>query len=202
MNYKNIVFDMGNVLIDYEPDRVIRQFTQNEVLIRKVSNILFSSSEWILLDGGLISEERAMKQILPRFDTEEERCVATESFAHWHEYNMYPKEGMLPLLKELKAAGHGLYVLSNASMRLPECYKTVIPGWELFDGILFSAEEKCLKPQTIIYEKFFERFSLKPSDCFFIDDLPQNIEGAAECGMDGYVFADGDVEKLRQLLLS
>ena len=82
------------------------------------------------------------------------------------------------------------------------CYRQVIPAIELFDGVLFSAEVKCLKPQKEIYMHFYRRFNLKPEECFFIDDLPGNIEGARQTGMDGYCFADGDVERLKARLLS
>ena len=93
-----------------------------------------------------------------------------------------------------------IYLCSNASMRLPDMYKKVIPGIRHFDGVLFSAPEKCIKPQRQIYEALFSRFCLKPEECFFVDDLQLNIDGARECGMDGYCFADGDIEKLKGVL--
>ena len=100
----------------------------------------------------------------------------------------------------MKEAGFGIYLCSNASLRLLDCYKDVIPGIEYFDGVLFSAEVKCMKPQREMYGHLFERFGLKPEECFFVDDLQLNIDGAKECGMDGYCFADGDVQKLRSVL--
>lgn len=57
-------------------------------------------------------------------------------------------------------------------------YKEVLPAVECFDGILFSAEVLCMKPQKEMYGHFFERFGLKPEECYFIDDLPNNIAGA------------------------
>jgi len=51
-----------------------------------------------------------------------------------------------------------------------------------------------------MYGRFFDRFGLKPEECYFIDDLQNNIEGAKACGMDGYCFADGDVGKLKETL--
>ena len=57
-----------------------------------------------------------------------------------------------------------------------------------------------MKPQKEMYNHFFERFSLKPEECFFIDDLKRNIEGARACGMDGYCFADGDIGRLKKRL--
>ena len=57
-----------------------------------------------------------------------------------------------------------------------------------------------MKPQKEMYGHLFERFGLKPEECFFIDDLSHNIEGARAVGMYGYCFADGDVEKLKKRL--
>ena len=83
---KNIVFDMGKVLVEYEGDRVCRHFSEDEALIRKVSTAVFVSPEWLMLDMGIISEEEGLSQILTRLDTEEEKELARKSFAHWHEY--------------------------------------------------------------------------------------------------------------------
>ena len=57
-----------------------------------------------------------------------------------------------------------------------------------------------MKPQKEMYGHLFERFGLIPEECFFIDDVQENIEGARACGMDGYCFADGDFERLKAVL--
>ena len=83
-------------------------------------------------------------------------------------------------------------------MRMLDCYRQVIPAIECFDGVLFSAEVKCMKPQKELYEKFYKRFGLKAEECFFVDDLLLNIQGAEATGMKGYCFEDGNVERLRR----
>ena len=110
---------------------------------------------------------------------------------------MWKVPGMEELVRELKAEGFGIYLCSNASLRMVTWYKNIIPAWECFDGIFYSAEVKCMKPQKEMYEHFYERFGLDPQECFFIDDLQDNIDGAKATGMDGYCFADGDLEKLK-----
>ena len=76
---KNIVFDMGKVLVEYEGDRVCRHFSEDEALIRKVSTAVFVSPEWLMLDMGIISEEEGLSQILTRLDTEEEKELARKA---------------------------------------------------------------------------------------------------------------------------
>lgn len=196
---KNIVFDMGRVLVGYDADRVCREFMTDEKEIKDVMTSVFISPEWIMLDMGVISEEEALARMQSRLETAHEKEMAALCLEHWHEYNMWPMEGMGELVGELKGRGYGIYLCSNASLRLLSCYG-MIPGVEYFDGLLFSAEVKCIKPQKEMYGHLFERFGLKPEECFFIDDVQLNIDGARACGMDGYCFADQDREKLAQYL--
>ncbi len=196
---KNIVFDMGKVLTDYVADEVCRRFIENEAERRQVCTSVFISPEWVLLDMGVIGEEEALRRMQERLPGEHAKEMAAHCFWHWHEYNMWPMEGMGELIKALKEKGYGIYLCSNASVRLLECFKRVIPGIEYFDGILFSAPEKCMKPQKEIYQRLFSRFSLKPEECYFIDDQPMNIRGGESCGMAGYVY-DGDRRKLEEKL--
>lgn len=196
---KNIVFDMGKVLVGYDTMRVCRQYMEDEEDRELVCTAVFVSPEWLLLDMGVISEEEALNRICKRLPVRlhEKARLCME---HWPDYCMWPIEGMEEIIKNLKGKGYGIYLCSNASMRLPKLYKKVIPGIEYFDGVIFSASVKCIKPQRQIYEILFSRFGLKPEECFFVDDMQLNIDGARECGMDGYCFEDGDIEKLKGVL--
>ena len=196
---KNIVFDMGKVLVGYDTMRVCRQYMEDEEDRELVCTAVFVSPEWLLLDMGVISEEEALDRICKRLPARlhEKARLCME---HWPDYCMWPIEGMEEIIKNLKGKGYGIYLCSNASMRLPKLYKKVIPGIEYFDGVIFSASVKCIKPQRQIYEILFSRFGLKPEECFFVDDMQLNIDGARKCGMDGYCFEDGDIEKLKGVL--
>lgn len=196
---KNIVFDMGRVLLDYDPVKVCRHFTDRREDVELIGEELFFAEEWILLDRGAISEEEALLRVQNRLPDERTRELARLCLAHWHEYNIEPKQGMAGLIKELKEAGLSIYLCSNASLRL-RVYENRIPGIEYFDGTMVSAEEKLLKPEPEMFVRLFEKFSILPEESYFIDDLSDNIEGARACGMDGYCFADGEVEKLRNYL--
>ena len=176
---------MGNVLVRYDSMRTSRQFAEDETELNLVNTSVFVSPEWIFLDMGVMSEEEALKKMQARLPQGHAREAARLCLEHWHEYCMWEIPGMRELVTELKEKGYGIYLCSNASLRMLSCYRQVIPAIELFDGVLFSAEVKCLKPQKEIYMHFYRRFNLKPEECFFIDDLPGNIEGARQTGMDG-----------------
>lgn len=195
---RNLVFDMGNVLIHYIPqvfmDRLGVPEEDRPLLAREV----FGSVEWIRMDRGTLGQEEAvaaMEARLPRRLWEYARRLV---LGWWLDGPLMPMEGMAALLEELKGLGYGLYLLSNATVRQPE-YFPGIPGSQFFDGAVISAHWKVLKPEREIYEILFREYGLEPSECFFVDDLNINVEGALCAGMDGYIF-DGDVGRLRQAL--
>ena len=200
ISYKNILFDMGNVLVTYNPEWVIRHYTEDEELIREVKNIVFNSQEWFLLDAGLIEEEKAERNWMERLSSDKARELAHLSFQNWHLYNMKVIPGTAEMIRTLKENGKEIYLLSNASMRLLSIYKEVIPAVECFSGIFYSAAHKCVKPQDIIYERFLKEYSLKPSDCFFIDDLEENISAAKAVGISGAVMKSRTAKETAEIL--
>ena len=200
ISYKNILFDMGNVLVTYNPEWVIRRYTEDEELIREVKNIVFNSQEWLLLDAGLIEEEKAERNWMERLSSDKARELAHLSFQNWHLYNMKVIPGTAEMIRALKENGKEIYLLSNASLRLLSIYKEVIPAVECFSGIFYSAAHKCVKPQDIIYERFLKEYSLKPSDCFFIDDLEENISAAKAVGISGAVMKSRTAKETAEIL--
>ncbi len=193
---KNIVFDMGNVMLRFDRDYFLDAVGVKGEDRKLLLNNVYVSLEWARMDRGSMTEAEAaasMCQRLPeRLHEKVHRLVD-----QW-DRPILPVEGTAELIAELKALGYQLYLLSNASYRQHE-YWPRIPGSEYFDGALVSADEKLVKPQPEIYRLLFSRFSLRPEECFFIDDSPQNVEGAFYCGMPGAVFNDG-VPALRKAL--
>lgn len=198
---KNLVFDMGNVLVAYDDNRVCRQFMEEGTEeYERVRMAVFGSQEWVLLDMGVITEEEGLDRMKKRLSSDREKELAEQCFRHWHEFCMWTIEGTEELIRSLKEKGFGIYLCSNASVRLRSCYREYIPAADCFDGILFSAEEKLLKPQKEIYLRLFEKYGLKPEECFFVDDLQNNIEGAQACGMKGYCHKDRNTDRLSAIL--
>lgn len=196
---ENIVFDMGNVLVGYDARRVCEHYIADEKDREQVCTAVFVSPEWVYLDMGLMTDEEALARMCARLPKRLHEA-ARLCMENWHRYCMWTIREMGPVVRWIKAKGCRVFLLSNAAARLRQCYESVIPEIDYFDGVLFSAEEQCIKPQRQIYERFFEKFEVLPEECFFIDDLQMNIDGAKACGMDGYCFADGDIEKLKQVL--
>ena len=193
---KNILFDMGNVLIHFDRQAFLNRLDVSEedkqLLLREV----FLSVEWVQMDRGTLCEETAEPLMCRRLP--QHLHDAVHSLVSLWDEPMLPVEGMAELVEELKEKGYGIYLLSNASIR-QHAYWPKIPGWQFFDGKVISADEKVMKPHPDYYLIALERFHLKPEECFFIDDLPANIEGAQYCGIAGAVFHK-DVSLLRAQL--
>lgn len=194
---KNIVFDMGQVMIRFERKTFIERVGITDPSDQKLlRNKLYVTYEWAAMDRGTLNEESAEERILPRLP-ERLHEAARLLLSKW-DRPILPVEGMAELVKELKENGYGIYLLSNASVRQHE-YWPRVPGAEYFDGTLISADVKLVKPQPEIYRVFYEKFHLDPAECIFIDDNHNNIEGAVYTGMQGIVFHN-DMAELREEL--
>ena len=194
---RNIILDMGNVLIHWYPERFVERYGLSEEDRALVLQEVFTSVEWIQLDRGIISFEEGIGAMCRRLP-ERLHTAARELTLDWWRDCLFPVEGMGELVRELKGLGYGIYLLSNAKADLP-LYFDRIPGSECFDGRIVSADWKLLKPQPEIYELLLRQFGLKAEECFFADDLFINVEAALLVGMSGTIFRGA--KELRRALI-
>ena len=191
---RNIVFDMGNVLIRFDPLLFIEREGITDQEDRKtILDELFNSVEWAQMDRGILEEKTAEPFILKRFPERLHPAVCNLLY-HW----AIPGDefyGMRELVAELKEAGYRLFLLSNASTAQHR-YWPLFPVSRYFDGKLISCDVKVVKPMREIYQIFTDRFLLDPEECLFIDDAPANVAAAITCGWNGIVF-HGDAVQLR-----
>lgn len=194
---KNIVFDFGNVIIKWDVDSLIRNYTNQEDEFKKLKETIFESEEWEQLDKGLISSEQATK-IFENKLPNELKSKAKEIMNSWFEKIEFYEE-TCNLIKELKSKDYKIYGLSNTNIQFYEYIKEKDIA-KYFDGFIISAVERMIKPDKEIYYKLFEKFSLNPDECFFIDDTEKNIVASRECGMSGFVFDINQFQKLENEL--
>ena len=197
---RNVVFDMGMVLLRYEPlIACLRHARSDREKALRLKAAIFDSPDWIKLDSGELTEKELAPLAQARLEDEAERALVPEILADWHLDTLYSLAGMEQVVAEMHDRGFRLYILSNAGLRF-RTYEYKLPHPEYLSGILVSAEERMLKPDPQIFLRLCEKFSLKPEECLFIDDNAQNVHGAESTGMTGYCFADGDVPRLRAYL--
>lgn len=159
-------------------------------------NEVFESLEWARMDRGSLTEAEASQSICARLP--KRLHLAADRLVTMWERPILEIDGMYALIKELKANGYRILLLSNASVRQHE-YWPRIPASELFDGKLISSDVHLVKPQPEIYRLLCDTFHVLPEECFFVDDSPQNVEGAYEAGIRGFIF-HGDAGALRKAL--
>ena len=152
-----LLFDMGNVLIHYDPQHFLDRMgvtdpQDQELLLREIS----LSPLWPKLDEGEMTEGELEALALPRLP-QRLHGYAHQLIFHWDD-PIEPVPGMAALLEDCKRAGLKLYLLSNASRRQPE-YWGNIPGSALFDGTVVSAFYRCVKPQREIYQVVLEKLA-------------------------------------------
>ena len=188
MTIKNTVFDLGNVLIEYDPRRIVGEVFDDPDEVDLIVSAVFESHGWKQLDRGVITFEQHQERLISLFPEYDDQI--TWLLAHWHESpRIIP--GMPEIIHNIHSAGYDLYLLSNANSR----YYDFAPELEIlkyFKGITISAELHLLKPETEIYYRFREIHHLVPAECLFIDDMQENVEGAVRSGWHAYRFKDAE----------
>ncbi len=198
---KNLIFDFGKVLVDYDFDKYLYAFIDNPETRAAVREITGNQDFIERCDKGEDTFEEIvaeMKAKYPEWEREFQLFYDRQLAAVTDEV-----VGMRTLLQKLKTEGYALYGLTNWS-------NTVYPVMEKFsifrllDGQLISSEEKLVKPDLAIYWRLCEKFGLQPDTCLFTDDKMVNVEGALKAGMHAIHFIDtAQFEReLRALLCS
>lgn len=188
------MFDMGNVLIEWNSEKILQAITDDIKLQNLLRKEVFETSLWVQTDEGVKTREEMMEIVTTKIG-EEYRNELTQLSRYWYKYvDVYTK--VQDRIIELSKNGYNIYILSNTAYTFYDLVKEgYLPAASIAKGIVLSCEEKVLKPNEKIYNILLERYNLDPHDTMFFDDLSENIWGAARCGINGFV-----VENERELL--
>ena len=191
---RKIIFDMGNVLIDYNPSRIVNSKFSNPEEQKLILKEVFQSKGWRQLDQGLITFEEHSQNLASRFPQYADKIDWL--LKNWHQ-DQPSIPGMYELILNIKKAGFQLFLLSNANTRY-YTIQTYMDIFKLFSGITLSSELHLLKPQKEIFDRFCQIHNLVPDECLFIDDQLENIRGAQNAGWQAHQFVG--VDELRDYL--
>jgi len=182
----NVIFDVGNVLLAFNPDMLLRDLLPEQPELYPVlKERVFGSPYWPMLDRGLLTCEEAIEPMSALHP--ELRPAITRIMTGWVDLKNVIDEGV-QTLEKCKAMGKKLYVLSNYNDRAFEVVRAKFDFWRHFDGFVISAHEGLTKPDPAIFRLLLERFQLDPQRSLFIDDSPANIEAALHCGLQGVCY--------------
>ena len=198
---KNVVFDIGMVLADFRWRKYLRDDLKfPPEVCREIGEKIVQTTMWDDLDLGVRDADEVieeMKSKLPQYRKETDLFFnGIENIARAYPYST-------PWIQDLKSRGYMVYLLSNYPrdyFKLHE--KKSFDFVKYTDGKIVSGFEKLAKPDPRIYKLLFERYSLDPTECVFIDDRQINIDAAMKLGMKTILFTDHDSvrKKLDEML--
>jgi epoxide hydrolase-like predicted phosphatase len=190
---KDVVFDFGGVVFNWQPLRLLQETlpdvvlddTQARVLAGHIFQSFSLTSDWALFDLGQIEPEPLAERISKRCGLQASDVLKV---IHAIPDHLVPIAGTVALLQRLKAQGHRLFFLSN----MPTTYalelerRNDLAAW--FDDGIFSSRVQLIKPRPDIFQEAVRRFELVPAQTVFVDDLAHNIEAAGAQGWGGVQF--------------
>lgn len=184
---RNVVFDVGQVLLEFDWRKFIKDMNIGEEKEAMLINVTLGNiPHWNWHDRGMDDEEfiRKSLELEPGIENELKHYMANiGTCVKEYEY-------AVPLIKELKSKGFDVYILSNYG-RTPFKYaKDNMKFFDEVDGMVISHEVGMIKPEPEIYELLYSRYDLVPGECLFLDDRADNIDAAIKCGMSGIVFVN------------
>lgn len=182
---KNIIFDVGKVLVEYDPVEYMKKrgYTGEEQKI--ILEAVFQNPLWLVADRGPIETEELIEGFVANAPEHEE--LIRDAYGH-AEDTIWEMSYTMEWIKELKNRGYRLYVLSNYGKDLLTRTRDKMPFLPYMDGVVFSHECHLMKPEWEIYKYLCDSYSLLPSECVFIDDNAENIEAARKFGIHGICF--------------
>lgn len=196
---KNIIFDVGKVLVSFDTEGHLKNLGYDEITRQKIREAMFNHPLWNEIDRGISSDEELLEKFVANAPEYEKQI--REAFQKI--------EGTIELLphtlewvKELKAQGYRLYVLSNYGEYTYQQTKQKLKFLPYMDGVIFSYQYKVIKPEKEIYELLLNEFDLKAEECVFIDDRLENVEAARMLGVSGVQFQNyGQAKKELELVI-
>lgn len=196
--YNNLVFDLGGVVVNYNPkDYLVDKFF-HEKIEKQIYNAVFGSPEWAMLDRGEITLRQANDIFMRRG---RDRDIAFEMQAvvdEWMEM-LSTRVATVNLMRLFKKKGFHLYYLSNISREALNLLKSR-DFWPLFEGGVASCNVGVSKPELEIYKNLLDSYGLVPQETIFIDDRKENASSAFLAGITGIHFTD--VKSLCEMLVT
>ncbi len=189
---KNIIFDVGKVLVSYEPDAYMESLGIKKEAQDSINKAMFQNKLWDISDQGIYSKEELLEKFIagaPEYEVEIRQLYGTIG----NTIEMLPHS--MEWLRDLKERGYKLYILSNYAEETYKQTKDKLKFLSLVDGAVFSYECKMIKPQRQIYEHICQKYQLNCSESIFVDDRQENVQAARNNGILSVLFQNYEQAK-------
>ena len=181
----DIILDMGNVLLEWNKDKILRGVVKTEKDYMILDKAIFQSGLWERLDLGTLTREDLILKVVSMIGSIYQEKVQ-EVVWNWPSYIEIYME-VFPLLVHLKEKGHRIFVLSNTSPVFYELLEEQLsPLNEILDGFVLSCDIKAIKPDPKMFEEILHKYDLNPENCIFLDDVKDNTKMAESLGIKAY----------------
>jgi putative hydrolase of the HAD superfamily len=184
-----VIFDLGGVVLDWRPLELLRRFYagQGDELRDRVRRAVFDHPDWLELDRGTLSHAQAVPRFAARAGRDEPEMARLLLAVR---DSLQPIPATVELLRELAAAGVPLYCLSNMHAEIAAWLLRTQDFWPVFRGVVFSADERLIKPEPEIFLRLLQRHGLAAARTAFVDDHPANVAAARALGLHAVAFDD------------
>lgn len=186
---KNIVFDLGGVLLEWNVDKILSACFDSPELKQKVKTAVFQHPDWHALDSGILKEEDAIHAFSKRTGLPIGEIQRVVNIAR---YSLVPMPESMKLLNDLTKQRFDVYCLSNMHEKSWELISKRFDFWDKFKGIVISCTLKKAKPDPAIFEYLLSTYHLIPDQTIFIDDHPGNVNAAVKSGIHGILFQSAE----------
>ncbi|MFI4958721.1 MAG: HAD family hydrolase [Lysobacterales bacterium] len=193
-----VIFDLGGVLIDWNPRYLYRQLFDDEQAMERFLTEVCHSRWNEQQDAGRPWDE-AIHLLSAEFPEHTARIAAYRT--RWDEMLRGPIHGSVAILHELRARGVRLYALTNWSNETFPLAFERYAFLHVFEGIVVSGAERMIKPDPAIFQVLLSRYGVHPERAVFIDDAPRNVDAAAKLGMHALQFRDAVALRMELIAL-
>lgn len=185
---KNIVFDLGGVLIDFKPEVFLEKLGYNPKEVEYFTKIIFYGKEWDNYNASKLNANQTKNELIQHYPQNVMDIQKIFDNINY-KYILFEIKNTVEYLKELKNEGYHIYILSDLSKDSYE-YNKQFNFFQYIDGGIYSFEINSTKPNKNNYQTLLNKFNLIPTETIFIDDRLNNIEAANEFGIIGILFTN------------
>ena len=194
---KNLVFDLGNVLIEWNSEKILTYFEPEKERQQVLRQVIFESGVWHQTDRGERSLKEACEEVLAQLDVSYHSAVKNILY-HWYEV-VHVYSGLQERIRLWSDQGYRIYILSTTCEIFYHIEKAgLLPIYPLLSGYILSSEVGVVKPEAEIYQKLLKKYNLNPVESVFIDDIQANLDTAAELGFET-ILSTSETENIRAM---
>lgn len=183
----NIVFDLGGVVFNWQPDSIIRRVFSDSRTQELVKTEIFEHADWIELDRGTLTLDEAILRGASRTGLPNEHI---EKLLNEVPRSLTPIQETIDLLRSIRDSDNRFFVLSNMHIASITYLEEKHKFWDMFDGIVISSRIQKVKPEIEIYEHLLKKYTLNAVETVFIDDMSENLAAASSIGIQTIKFVD------------